>query len=296
MKKTCDMHIHSDFSDGILSADELIEYIKKHNLKKFSVTDHDCVDFYLLPDIDNKLKGLSYIAGCEFVAGYKDVAIEILGYGFDIEKVKKYLDKHGVTQNKIDRFRGKQVVKLFSRMGINLDFDIKKVDFSLRNPMVLHALFDSILRNEQAVRLLNEENPNLIKNRSFLLREGFNNPKSKFFIKPTKIYPNYKRIIKIIKKFGGLSFLAHPYQYRNEMLRVLEGIKEEIDGIECYHHTTVDEEKKNVLIDYCKANNLLISGGSDFHNPPNNQRCIDLNELNIPEKYFDIIQQRTNVD
>ncbi len=295
MSKTCDMHIHSIFSDGALSADELIDYIKEHDLKKFSVTDHDCVDFYLQPNIDIKLKGLNYVTGCEFVAGYKDVAIEILGYGIDVIKAKKYLDKHGVTQNKIDRFRGKKVVKLFSNFGIKLDFDMKKIDFSLRNPQVLQALYDSILRNEEAIKILKEENPNLIENRSFLLREGFNNPKSKFFIKPTKYYPNYKKIVKIIRRFGGLSFLAHPYQYRNEMLRVLEGIKDEIDGIECYHYTTVDEEKKKVLIDFCKKNNLIISGGSDFHNPKNNHRYIDLNDLNIPEKYFDIIQQRTKI-
>ena len=47
MQETCDMHLHTNNSDGVLSGTELLKLAKKQKLKKLSITDHDCVDFYL---------------------------------------------------------------------------------------------------------------------------------------------------------------------------------------------------------------------------------------------------------
>ena len=288
------MHIHSIFSDGDLSPEELLELAKEKNLKKLSITDHDCVDFYVDEKNINLLeKGkFDYIVGCEFTSIFEDVPIEILGYGIDAKKAKRYLDKHGVTQNKLEVFRDDQVPKIFARFGIKIDYDRSKIDFSNKNPKGLPALFDSILRNKDAVKLLKEDNPRLIESKNFLLREGLNNPNSKFRLDPTSFYPSYKKVIKKIQSFGGLCFLAHPYQYKENMVRVLDGIKDYVDGIECYHYTSIEDNKTEFLIDFCKKNNLMISGGSDFHyNIPNNNKS-HINGLGVPAKYFDLIKAK----
>lgn len=294
MSNTCDMHIHTNNSDGNLSGDELLDYAKKHkNLHKLVVTDHDCVDFYLDQKVMALLKDFDYITGCEFVCAYEDVPIEILGYGIDVKKAKEYLDKHGVTENRIERYRSDNVPKAFLKHGITLDYDPKKIDFTKKCPMALESLHESVLRSPEAMRLLFTENPNLLKSVSSFLREGLNNPNSKIFIDPNTLYPSFEKITGLIRKLGGLAFLAHPYQYGKNMERVLEGVKRNIDGVECYHYSCQEEDQINHLKQFCSANELMISGGSDFHIKGENGDDL-LNKMRVPAMYFDKIKTRLN--
>lgn len=291
MKKTCDMHIHTEHSDGNLSSSEILQYATKRGLKKLSITDHDCVDFYLDEKTIDMLKDFDYVTGCEFVCAYGNVPIEILGYGINVKEAKKYLDMYGISENKIERYRSDYIPKVFANNGIILDYDPKSIDFTKKSPMVLEKIHDVILKNKEAVSFLNKENPNLVKSVSAFLREGINNPKSKIFIAPYKLYPTYDKITALIKKLGGISFLAHPYQYGDNMDKVLEGVKQYVDGIECYHYTTREKAKIDYLKSFCEKNNLMISGGSDFHvREPNGDDL--LNKLDIPEQYFDEIKAR----
>ena len=100
MQETCDMHIHTDNSDGILSGIELLKLAKKRRLRKLSITDHDCVDFYLDKTNIEMLKDFDYIPGCEFVCSCGNVPIEILGYGININETKDYLDLYEYAKDK----------------------------------------------------------------------------------------------------------------------------------------------------------------------------------------------------
>ena len=289
MKDTCDMHIHTYYSDGELSGVELLEYACKLGLKKLAITDHDCVDFYLDENAMEMIKDFEYVTGCEFVCTYNDVPIEILGYGIDVKKAKEYLDVYGVSENKMERYRSDNIPRVFKNNGITLNYNPEIIDFTKKCPMVLEAIHKIILNDSKAIEFLNDENPNLVKSVSYFLREGLNNPNSKIFIEPNKLYPSYEKITTLIKELGGISFLAHPYQYGINMDKVLEGVKGYVDGIECYHYTTQDKDKVEYLKSFCKMNNLMISGGSDYHHEGDM-----LNGLDIPAQYFDKIQITLN--
>ena len=293
MQDTCDMHIHTNYSDGNLSGEELLLYAKECGLKKLSITDHDCVDFYLDEKALDLLKDFDYVPGCEFICAYDDVPIEILGYGINIQKAKEYLDVYGVNENKVERYRSDKVPKQFEKYGIVLDYNPECIDFSKKCPMVLETLHEVILQNPEAVRFLYQENPNLLTSVSAFLREGLNNPASKIFIEPHTLYPTYDKITTLIKELGGLSFLAHPYQYGDNMNRVLEGVKKHVDGVECYHYTAMEKTKIDNLKNFCKKHKLMISGGSDFH-IQNLEGSDLLNKLEIPAKYFDEIKEKIN--
>ena len=291
MQETCDMHIHTDNSDGILSGIELLKLAKKRRLRKLSITDHDCVDFYLDEKNIEMLKDFDYIPGCEFVCSCGNVPIEILGYGININDAKKYLDLYGVTENKMDRYRNEHAPKAFEKHGISLNYDPNSIDFTQKCPNVLDKLYDAVLQNPKAVEFLQQENPNILQSVSSFLREGINNPSSKIFIEPNTLYPTCDKITNLIRQLGGLSFLAHPYQYGDNMLDVLEETKHLVDGIECYHNSTQEESKIEFLKNFCNQHNLMISGGSDFHSPLKKDRAL-LNKLNIPAQYFDDIKSK----
>lgn len=63
-----DMHIHSSYSDGELSPEEIIEEARKAGLESISITDHNTMDAYTKdPEVFDKAKksGIKLIAGAE---------------------------------------------------------------------------------------------------------------------------------------------------------------------------------------------------------------------------------------
>ena len=74
--------------------------------------------------------------------------------------------------------------------------------------------------------------------------------------------------LKIITSSGGIPILAHPKSLKlseNDLINLIEKMLEHgLRGIEVYHPTQTEEERK-VLLEIAKKYDLLISGGTDFH-------------------------------
>ena len=75
------LHIHSNFSDGIEDFDKLIEQAKSLNMKYISITDHNTIEGYKKSKYSNDE---ILIKGVEFDCFYKFSLLHILGYGIDI--------------------------------------------------------------------------------------------------------------------------------------------------------------------------------------------------------------------
>lgn len=80
-EKNVNLHIHSNFSDGKLSPQALIEDAKEKNYRFIAISDHNTVDAYIQTDI---LKESVVIPAIEFDCWYKGVLVHILGYGIDV--------------------------------------------------------------------------------------------------------------------------------------------------------------------------------------------------------------------
>ena len=79
------LHIHSNFSDGALDFDEIVEQAKKLNMKYISITAHNTILGYK----HSKYKDDSIlIKGVEFDCFYRMSLLHILGYGIDINNEK----------------------------------------------------------------------------------------------------------------------------------------------------------------------------------------------------------------
>lgn len=80
-KGAADLHMHSCYSDGKLTPDELLQDAQKKGLKIIAIADHNTVDGYKKTNI---LASEMVIPAIEFDCWYKGVLIHILGYGIDI--------------------------------------------------------------------------------------------------------------------------------------------------------------------------------------------------------------------
>jgi predicted metal-dependent phosphoesterase TrpH len=92
--KTANLHIHTNFSDGKLSPQEIIKLAEKKGLKYISITDHNTLDAYKRVAADlsvipkEKDDNLQVITGIEFDCWYKSNFMHILGYGIDLNNEK----------------------------------------------------------------------------------------------------------------------------------------------------------------------------------------------------------------
>lgn len=69
--------------------------------------------------------------------------------------------------------------------------------------------------------------------------------------------------ISLIKSLGGIAILAHPGILKNKTI-INYCISLGIDGLECIH-SKHSKDDTDYLVDISKTNNLIITGGSDFH-------------------------------
>lgn len=280
-----DLHMHTTYSDGSYTVKEILEEAEKRKLDVISITDHDSVDAH------NELKTLNVndyysgkvITGCEFKCVFSEykIPIEILGYGFNIQPIKEYLDET-TNMNAQEKY-----LEHLKSIGGNIGLIFNK-DISLyrnKNEYASAVFERELSNNSENIKILEKNNVHITTN---FYRDAQSNPNSIFYIDETKDYKTPKMIIDLIHKAGGLAFLAHPYIYNiDNKLNVIENFVKtyEIDGLECYYSLFSEEETKN-LINLCNKYNLLKSGGSDFHgeNKPDIQLGIGRGNLNISKK------------
>ena len=279
-----DLHMHTTYSDGTDTVKELLEKAEFLGLEVISITDHNtCKAYFEMEKFNVKeIYHGNIIVGCEFTANYDNRLIEVLGYNFDYRKVSKYLQKkYNFLHNKKKfKYFYKEVNNKIKRYGLECDLNVIKQ--AKRGKIFEIAVYEELRKYEKNRKIIDE---NIWDSYSDYYRKGITNSKSKMFINKAKFYPSVKEIVDLIHESGGVAFLAHPYQYKfNDTEEFLEKIYKEnsLDGVECFY-TTFNEEQTNYLISFARDNNLLISGGSDYHglNKKDHNLGIGRGNLNI---------------
>lgn len=80
-KSNVNLHIHSTFSDGEISPEDLIQQAKASGFKHIAISDHNTLNAYLETEI---LKEDIVIPAIEFDCWYGTVFLHLLGYGIDV--------------------------------------------------------------------------------------------------------------------------------------------------------------------------------------------------------------------
>lgn len=240
-----DLHLHTSFSDGTYSPEEVVCQAQRYGLMALSVTDHDTVEGCKRAAAACQAAGLEFITGVELTAEQDDSEIHILGYFIDPEHPGLLADLakfQTVRQNRIY-----QMVAKLNALGVPLQPDTV---FGLANchcpgrPHVARALVAQRLcadLDEAFERFLKRGKPAWV-------------PKFKI---------SAERAIDLVHQAGGLAVLAHPgLNYNDEVIPGL--VEAGLDGIECFHtkHSTAMTERYLELAD---RHRLVVTGGSDCH-------------------------------
>ena len=154
-------------------------------------------------------------------------------------------------------------------------------------------IYKELMRHEENYEILGEFTESL----NVFIRKGLMNPDSEYYTGSDNVpKPQYKDVIDVIHKAGGLAFLAHPFEYRfDNTIDFIDELRKEkeLNGIECFHPSANENEMLS-LIEYAKKNNLYISGGSDYHGnkKPDVEIGTGKGNLNIPKE---IIEEWVNL-
>ena len=105
----------------------------------------------------------------------------------------------------------------------------------------------------------------------------------------TRIKFEGEEAVEVLKNAGAFPVWAHPlggegeeHISQSKFLQQLETMKElGIKGLECYY-SRYNEDEIEFLVDVAKQNDLLISGGSDYHGANKTVKLAQLNVDNEP--------------
>ncbi len=283
-----DLHIHTNNSDGSDSVIEVLKKAEKQKLSYISITDHESVNGYgELRDINIKdYYSGKIIPGVELKNYYKDRVIDILAYNIDIDKFNDYLNKN--YKQKTHRIlETKNLTCLYKQSkGYGLVLDpIESLEWDPDSDWGSMVFYNELKKHPENEAKVPKD---LWENFANFKKDYVYNRNNIFFLDKKDDYPSPAKTVEQVHLAGGVAFLAHVYEYKwikDKIEYISQLLKDSnLDGIECYYSSFTEEQTKG-LLDYCKKNNLYISGGTDYHGTrrPSVEVGIGKGNLKIPE-------------
>jgi predicted metal-dependent phosphoesterase TrpH len=274
----CDLHTHTNHSDGSVSTDELVRLAKEKNLI-IALTDHNTVTG--LPSFlaEAERLGVTAVGGTELTTEYNGREFHLIGLFIDPEY---YDDVENLCQNLLHRKEicNRDLVDKLRAMGYDIDYDeIKKRNLK-GNANRAHIAAELVERGYVAS-----------------VREAF----AGLLEESCGLYKPYGRLklcdaIDFLRGIHAVPVLAHPLKdITPDELRAMlpELIPHGLVAIETMHSSYSDETievSKEIARDF----GLLESGGSDFHGfvKPGVSLGVGRGNLNIGEEYYYALMAR----
>jgi predicted metal-dependent phosphoesterase TrpH len=265
-----DLHLHTCFSDGTYSPEELALEARRHGLSAVALTDHDTVEGCARMASACAREGLEFVPGTELTAEVQGSELHLLGYFIDITNQALLSEMAHFQAVRQDRIR--EMVARLNRLDVPLSAEAV---FALANcqspgrPHVGRALVEAGICatvDEAFERFLKKHRPAWV-------------PKFKI---------SARNAISLIHNAGGVAVLAHPGLNRNDAV-IPALVTDGLDGLECFHskHSTA---ASNHYLQLADRLGLLVTGGSDCHGFNKGQPLIG--SVKIPLDYVHDLKKR----
>lgn len=271
--KTADLHLHTFFSDGTFSPEEVALRAHGLGLHAIALTDHDTLEGCPRMAAACAAHGIEFIPGTELTADVRGKEVHILGYWLDAEEpvLKREL-------RQFQHVRQQRIHDMVARInGLGLPLSVETVlgfaqCASPGRPHLARALvaaghatdydqaFDRFLKVGRAAWV----------------------PKARMAATDA---------VRLIHGAGGVAVLAHPGLYRDDSL-IAPIVEAGIDGLECWH-TRHSASAASHYARLAAEHGLVATGGSDCHGMAKDQPLIGA--VRLPYAQVEALHQRRPV-
>ncbi|HEV7926689.1 MAG TPA: PHP domain-containing protein [Verrucomicrobiae bacterium] len=266
---SADLHLHTLFSDGTFTPEELAQRGAELGLAAMALTDHDTVEGCPRMAQACQSLGVEFIPGTELTAEFEGHEVHLLGFFLDVQhprllaEIKKF---QSVRQERICEMAAR-----LNKMGIPL-------------------------RAESVFELANCRSPGRPHVARALAQEGFcasmDEAFERFLKKGRPAWvPKYKisalEAMDLLHQAGGLAVVAHPGL--NHCDQIIPRLAElGLDGLECFHSKQTSTQSEYYLA-LAKRLGLAVTGGSDCHGMSKGKPLIG--GVRLPAIYLEKLKQ-----
>lgn len=281
-----DLHIHTNYSDGVFSPEKVVDAAIEANLDVIALTDHDNILSYdVAQNYLKKLekegeKTLTVVRGIEVNTLYQNCEVHILGYFMDVEN-EDFKNLIKIQQQARVNQTHEIVELLHKKESINIKYeDITKQvapGGSIGRPHIAKAITAAGGTN------------------SVMEAYGkYINDSSAVYVKRKTVSPH--DAVEIIYDAGGIPVIAHPHDLDSAETLVKDLMHCGLRGIEAYHR-----KHSPAIVEYFSsmAENLglVVTGGSDFHAPNVLNGQIILGKNFVPDwVYGKLLEEKKRLD
>tara|TARA_B110000211_G_scaffold116771_1_gene135217 strand:+ start:35 stop:871 length:837 start_codon:yes stop_codon:yes gene_type:complete len=250
-----DLHSHTKYSDGSLSAQALIALAIERGITHLAITDHDTVQAHLQLSENNNsyaTEKINIIKGIELSSQWNNMGVHIVGLNIDIHSTAITAAVKHQTQLRIERV--KTIAKKLLQRGfpdITQGAMILAGDGQVGRPHIAQHMVDEGLVSS--------------------VGQAFNKYLGAGKVGDiSSVWPDLECVVEWINAAGGVAVLAHPSRYkmtRTKRRRLMADFSDAggqaIEVCAGNQVPGVAEEMAAV----CDEFGFHASVGSDFHNP-----------------------------
>lgn len=258
-----DLHLHTTYSDGMLSPREVVASAISQGVTLLSITDHDEVGGIFPAQVAARDTMVQLISGVEINTEVGREDVHILGYGFNADSP---LLLAGLSQRRQARLqRTGHMVDRLNALGYPLELaSVLHIagEGAVGRPHIARALVAAgfvSTPGEAFERLIGNRCPAYVPRPPYLPEEAIN----------------------LIHTAGGITSLAHPGNI-GDPIRIIRRLHDAgLDALEAYHsdHLPAVTER---LLRWAADFKLAVTGGTDNHGPQS-KRLATIGSVPVPD-------------
>ncbi len=274
-----DLHMHSIFSDGSLTPEELVVEAERSKVSAIALTDHDTVDGLSRFLAAAEAANIRAFSGIEISVDFSPGSLHMLGYGFDPTDAAFLRELEWIRDGRDARNR--EILQKLNDLGLELTWEeVEKQaggDVVGRPHFALAMLARGYVADKDDAfdRYLAKGKPAYAERRRFSAADA----------------------IRCIGLAGGVASLAHPFSLGLGPValdRLVADLKAQgLAGIESYYSEyTADQQREYLSL--CNRYDLVPTGGSDFHGAlnPDIRMGVGFGSLRVPDDVADRLAAR----
>lgn len=270
-KKYIDLHCHTTASDGNLSPEALVAKAADLGLCAIAITDHDSVNGIERAIAAGEKYGVEIVPGIELSTVHEGKELHLLGYYIDWQNEWFVNLMNHYAQ--VRTVRAQKMCEILSSEGYMITYEEVRslATGNIGKPHIAKTVISNRENREKLQEVFGKEPSISDFIVAYMIKDKIANvPKERLL---------FKDGVSHLKKIGGIPVLAHPgYDLERDEngQKFLELFKSYgLQGIETIYYVNNEEETKECIEFYTKEAerlDLIITGGSDFHEDSKNSK------------------------